>query len=300
MMPRILLVVAAVSAASAYTAEAQQLTFDAASRNYRLTYHSDDLDRDVTVSVEPPNKVDPRLGLVAARRLGDGKWEYQYRLTNLATPGATQPLGDFEMACAAQANATAPPGWSVMVSDIDRSSRGFSCTFSELNAGGVAPGSSLDGFVVRTTWLPAIMPGKFWGSAPPVAFPDGDGEHEPAVHDLIKSVNGVRGGWVSGSVIAPAREVAAVTTDRLVQTALGDLSRACGTLGWITATGICNSLQVKLEHAALALQAGDASAARARLETFVSELDAQRGKHVPESGYWLLWTNAQEALSRLP
>jgi hypothetical protein len=300
MMPRILATAAALCAVLARTSEPQQLAYDAVSGNYRLTYYSDDLGREVTLTIEPPNKVDPRLELVSTQRAPDGRWEYRYQLANLTALRSTQSIGDFEIPCSPQAEAVAPTGWSVMVSDIDRSAGGYFCTWSELSGdGGVAPGSSLQGFVVRSSWLPAIAPGKFWGSAPPVMFPEGDGEHESAVHDLIKQVSGVRGGWVPGNVIAPAREPTGLSTERHLGNVQADMTQACGEQGLITNQGICTSLQGKLDQAAQAIRAGDASAARARLGTFLAELDAQRGVNVPENAYWLLWTNVQAVLSRL-
>lgn len=298
-MPRTHILVAALCATTAQTADAQRLTFDSASKSYRLTYYSDDLRRNVTLRIQPPNKVDPRLELVAARRAADGRWEYEYRLTNLATPRATQRVGDFEMPCDKGATATGPRGWTVMVTDIDRASGGFSCTYSDTSDGGVAPGASRGGFVVRTSRLPAIAPGKFWGTVPPVVFPDGEDEHDEPIHDLLRSVNGTGGGWLPASVIAPARDTAGLTTGGLLQATLADLQQGCGAVGLITVEQTCTILRAMLEAAARAHRDGTASVAKSHVATFLAELDLRRGRDVPQSAYWLLRMNAQEILSRL-
>jgi hypothetical protein len=77
------------------------------------------------------------------------------------------------------------------------------------------------------------------------------------------------------------------------------LPQLCGDLAWITNQGICNSLHVKLRNAQRSVTSANQEAARGQLAAFLNELEAQRGKHVTDSAYWLLKMNAEIVLERL-
>src|SRR2546430_9181288 len=76
----------------------------------------------------------------------------------------------------------------------------------------------------------------------------------------------------------------------------GLATRSCE-LHWVTTEGVCHSLEVKLGQAQASLERGNATAARAQLQAFLNELDAQHGpepgKHVTDNGFWLLKINVE-------
>jgi len=56
----------------------------------------------------------------------------------------------------------------------------------------------------------------------------------------------------------------------------------CLAVGHIDNAGVANSLLAKLQSAAAAESRGDASAAIAKLQAFIHEVEAQSGKHIGE------------------
>ena len=70
-----------------------------------------------------------------------------------------------------------------------------------------------------------------------------------------------------------------------LRTRLGGLLNEACSLGWIDNRGICNSLRVKLRDT------------KGGLRAMQHELDAQRGKHVSEAAYALLYPNVTYLLS---
>jgi hypothetical protein len=74
-------------------------------------------------------------------------------------------------------------------------------------------------------------------------------------------------------------------TPQALKARLGTLLNEACTLGWIDSRGICNSLRVKL------------GTQKGGLQAMQHELDAQRGKHVNEAAYALLYPNVTYLLS---
>ncbi|WP_428235469.1 FIMAH domain-containing protein [Gracilimonas sp.] len=75
--------------------------------------------------------------------------------------------------------------------------------------------------------------------------------------------------------------------------------RSCEELGWITNKGICNSLDVKLRNVERHLERNKPKQAGNVLNAFLNELSAQRGKHITEEGYALLYYNAEYLQQRI-
>ena len=80
--------------------------------------------------------------------------------------------------------------------------------------------------------------------------------------------------------------VPADASDEALRSRLGGLLGEACTLGWIDNRGICNSLRVKL------------GTQKGGLQAMQHELDAQRGKHVSEAAYALLYPNVSYLLSQ--
>ena len=286
---------------------AQELSLNPATGNYSLRYFSDELNREVAIEIIPPNKIAPTAELALVRRGVDGAHVYSYTIRNKRSVGSLQGIGLMEMVCPPRAftSVVRTEGW-------DGSARGPSartlgrdhCVFLVTDDAGILPGEAREGIELATQWLPAISSGNFWGLAEPFQFPpEEQAEHAPELHNLIRMVDGVGGGWVRSDLVSPGRDPAQYTNPMTLLRAIsGDLSQAC-TLAWITNGGVCRSLQVKLSHAETSLQGQKVSTTRNELESFLAELDAQHGpqpgKHVNENAYWLLRTNVEYLLSRL-
>lgn len=69
---------------------------------------------------------------------------------------------------------------------------------------------------------------------------------------------------------------------------------------WIRDQGILKSLEAKLEQIAKKTAAGDYPAARNILNAFLSEVDAQKDKHLSSEAYALLYFNGKYLLGNLP
>jgi hypothetical protein len=140
------------------------------------------------------------------------------------------------------------------------------------------PGQRREAFAVRTPGLPAIVP--YW------VIPD------LPVEEIVEETGPVerlpqrdaftlddRAGLTVGVAPAPADQSEVGLTERL----RGLLGQSC-TLGWISPKGVCNSLEVKIRNG--------------NLQAYINELEAQRGKHVNESAYFLLRSNAEYIVAR--
>lgn len=101
------------------------------------------------------------------------------------------------------------------------------------------------------------------------------------VYDTLIVVNG-QTGRTTGIVPIPSGSTPVTLAIRLASL----VNQACA-LNWIDNAGICNSLRAK------------ARAEAGPLGALISELDAQRGKHVNGAAYALLTDNAMFILSRL-
>jgi hypothetical protein len=69
--------------------------------------------------------------------------------------------------------------------------------------------------------------------------------------------------------------------------------RSCEELNWVTNHGVCNSLEVKIRNVKRHIERGKTKQAENVLNAFLNEVKAQRGKHITEEGYALLYYNAE-------
>ena len=158
----------------------------------------------------------------------------------------------------------------------------------------VRPGGSREDVVLRSTYLPGVRKFELLPDYPHVCCPYSVGDPR---NDTIK-VKTPEDFKVVGNTIGPTYAPAAVVLS-LVRSLLDEACR----LHWVTNPGVCNSLQVKLDHAQTSLGRGQVQSARGELQAFLNELTAQHGaepgKHVTDNAYWLLKTNAEFVLSKL-
>jgi hypothetical protein len=163
---------------------------------------------------------------------------------------------------------------------------------------GVGPGEMVD-LQVHTSWLPRLASGWFWGLTPPVRLLSEEREElADEVHEIIDSVSGVTGGWVSTSVVAPVRDPSSLSASTQLAELTQQLEAVCTALRWITSDDTCFSLRTKLDSARQALEAGQTGAAKSAVKLFMSELGQAR-RSINDSAYLVLWINAEDALERL-
>lgn len=146
----------------------------------------------------------------------------------------------------------------------------------------LAPGVTGPPLMFKALGMPAIVDAWVTGHYElPVYADAADAPVEDPVLDHSATIR------VLGVGPAPPGATSLSLTVRLS----GLRAEACA-LGWVDNNGICNSLQVELNGAIDAFEKGNQNAALNKLDAFIHELDAQRGKHVSEAGYLLLKVNA--------
>ena len=70
-------------------------------------------------------------------------------------------------------------------------------------------------------------------------------------------------------------------------------------LGWIDHKGIKVSLDAKLDSALKKIKEGDKKAALNILNAFLSDVEAQQGKHLSSEAYALLYFNAKYLIENM-
>ncbi len=104
---------------------------------------------------------------------------------------------------------------------------------------------------------------------------------------------------VSGHTLGPWLPDSSMSLIDFTDTLQTFRRRSCEELGWITNKGICNSLDVKLQNVERHLERNKPRQAGNVLNAFLNELNAQRGKHITEEGYVLLYYNAEYLQKRI-
>jgi hypothetical protein len=274
-------------------AAAQQARLDSVGGRLFIVYTDlDGISRRAEVPLS--NRIDPQLTFSVGH--AGSTFEYRYAVENRAGPVATTAVLSLDIPCAEQdVTPTAPEGWTARM--WPRGSTTY-CYFS--SGTDVLPPGEARVFLVRSRAFPGIDTARFFGAADFIFWPSEEGTVPKAARALADSLQGFETGGVNLPLVAPIRTPDAMHEPAQVIAALqGDLDRACE-LGWITNSGICTSLRVKLDHAAQSLDRGRSGAAQGQMGSFLSELDAQHGpqpgKHVTDAAYWLLKTNAERLL----
>ncbi len=282
------------------SAQAQQegLVFDPARGVYTIEY-VDDSGVNRVMDIISPNRVAPSVEATAISATGD-VLQYRYTISNGTGPLVDQDLRRIELGCAAGIQTESlvkPIAWNAstrMSAFTDRTV----CDFRlRVVTDGVSPGASESGFGVDTRFLPSVVPVAVWGLRGGIERYPGIDDVRPELGDLVSTVNGIDGGWFETQAVGPAiapEDLADPTVG--IAYLLSSLGDACD-LGWVDdATGVCHSLEVKLQQAQASIQA-DRPSARQQIQAFLNELEAQRGQHVNENAYWLLTVSAQYVLS---
>lgn len=182
--------------------------------------------------------------------------------------------------------------------------------------GALKPGQTLGGFSFFSSYLP--QPTTFYaqGWVMPVnqgQLMDRINQQLGTNYDSIDQVPGnlvrqVYPAWRSipdnsfhGVTIGPMSAPTSLSNSDLTSRLIS-LKHQAVSLGWIFgqgASGIVQSLDAKLSAAKKAIAAGDKKTAANELGAFISELQAQRGKHLNDNAFFLLQANAQFIISKL-
>lgn len=281
--------------APAVAQETPELEYDSIRGVYVLTY-LDDGSNWRTVEIVPPNRVDPVVELTVE----DGPLRnFRYEVTNRSTPESTQALWMIKVDCPDKNQISfeaIPVGWSGKV--YKKSERSVCRIMAPHDGAEIQPGETANGFVLSSDRLPAFVTGRAFGLAPEPPALQGVTSLEPEEAILLAEASGTRGGWREFPMVVPSSSPPPADPVDHLGAVRSDLLEVCE-LGWIDESRVCNSLERKLVGAIDALERDDPAAARDKLESFLAELDAQRGKHVSENAYWLLFLHGEDVLNGL-
>jgi hypothetical protein len=184
-----------------------------------------------------------------------------------------------------------PKGWNGTLSPHTRSA-GFN------GFPNIAPGDSLNGFVMMSRGLPSIR--KF------STQPSFDvNKYFPSIEDTsangmpIAIMDSIRNSLnYNGFTIGPSLPPVPFNASDFAETLYSYTSQACK-LKWIDNKGICQSLQAKLKNVQKQLGIGKTKAAVTNLQAFLNEVEAQKGKHLTGEGYGLLYYNGEYLVGQL-
>jgi hypothetical protein len=232
-----------------------------------------------------------RMDLTAPRGTGTRTLPATGRFKHGLATGGRVPVIDH-----VPAGPISPPNWQAWLSNggINKGILAWFGTRGGLHArDSIAPGASLSGFGIRSSYLPGIR--SVWAEptwqsccSRPRARPDGNPEQEHPVPDEFR---------VSGLTVGPTLHPDSVS----IYVLQAFQARTCADLRWITDAGLCASLGARLGRARQALTQADRTGARTELRSFLSELEARHGAGLPvnDNAYWLLKVNAEHMLRRL-
>lgn len=286
-----------VATGSAQAQELPRLEYDSVRGVFILWYLDDQRDRR-SVAIVPPNRVDP----VARVTVDSGPpRQYRYVVANRATDRSTQPLWMFEVPCPPPDHVSIeaePEGWSGDVIG-DRRRSGRACRFMA-PADGVelAPGESAGEFRLSSSRLPALVVARAWGLRPEAPTLEVTREIEPEEALLMGRALGTDGGWREFPMVGPAATLPPADPAEHLGALRADLREVC-VLEWIAAPEVCGSLEARLTRALDALGDDDPSSVPGLLAGFLSELESERGAHVNEGAYWLLYLHVRDVLGSL-
>lgn len=286
----------ALACSSPASATAQTVSQEPANGEYLIQYKVDG--HDYVARVPSGDRIAPTLEVTGLDVSGP-TLRYNYQVSNPTSADAafnralfllSVPCAGVDVASSSQLQA--PTGWrATVVPGVDGNP---ACRFVARPTAILMSGDSVSGFSFTSTLLPALGPISAMGVSPPEDIPTG----EETPDSVLSLVNAIRRRVARVTGIIPMRSPASSTSD-LIGYVVADLGNACGALGWVNDEDFCRSLQAKLNAASAALGRKQVGTARNQMSAFRMELEAQRGKHVSESAYWLLRVLADRTLLQL-
>lgn len=271
------------------------LFYDTATGNYIIQYQSEDGSTQV-VSYNPPTKIFPRITCEVTNSTSESSFYYQYVVENLATSKQSLRVFMVSFGEVAETRGGSSGNWmSKRKMEMKNGKLRQSSLWMWTDRSGLRPSSVQDGFVLISSGLPGINNAYCQGGTNTLAYPD-KGPNIDIKKQLVY-MNTFPRNVVAAPTISPTSppESAEIFLDTLISYKHQALA-----LKWIDNEGIANSLDQKLENAKAKLVSGDSVAARNILEAFVSEVEAQKDKHLTSEAYALLKFNAEYLINRLP
>jgi hypothetical protein len=240
------------------------------------------------------DRINPESRLISAERVSN-LTRYTYRFFNHRGEAALPERGLWmvDIPCrgvTATGIASAAGDW---LAELVPASVGSICRFSTLAQREMQPGDSSTLLTVESRFLPAFVVARGYGVAGPHTIPTDEESTPDTLRGVIIQLR-APGGSGSGremTAVAPFYDPDALPGPiTAIQLMRADLLAMCGAMGWITNQGICRSLETKLRNAEAAFMEDDIDQAARMVQAFTSELNAQRGRHVPEPAYAMLFT----------
>lgn len=150
----------------------------------------------------------------------------------------------------------------------------------------IKPGDSLDNFILYSDNLPSVQNGYLRSKHPLPKTNKPGFSLEKYFQDQKENSFQIKilTPWLPDSSISPQDFTDTLETFRY---------RSCEELNWVTNHGVCNSLEVKIRNVKRHIESGKTKQAANVLRAFLNEVKAQRGKHITEEGYALLYFNAR-------
>jgi len=235
-----------------------------------------------------PNTFYPRdrlnVTVHASIRSADKLLRFQYIVANKKV--SQQGLNEFYLVSRTKSTQkhTTKTGWRF--SDKNRTNFFYWSDWG-MESNVIPPGKSDSSFTYSTSALPFIARYYIQGANETPT----DVSFEEIVEDI--KTNSVTG-YTLGPYDPPKPFDAGVFTDSLYS-----FTRQACDLGWVTNKGICRSLQAKLDNVQRQLKAGKTKTAANGIQSFLNEVEAQKGKHLTSEGYGLLYFNAEYLLKGL-
>ncbi|HAR41399.1 MAG TPA: hypothetical protein DCS07_02010 [Bdellovibrionales bacterium] len=256
-----------------------------------------------TAMLDSGNKVKPSIH-ASVLPDGSGSFLYAFEIGNLL--GASQLLQHVYISHPSSVtDAKAPAPQSEWDMGEYKNQGIWSWTKVLGSVRGIPAGQTVKGFAFKSKGLPSIVDAKFSGkrrvkfSGPGDEDPDGVQESFDRVYANLKAQYPDKfADTVKQKTVGPIDPPASFNHGSLIQNLILLVSQA-RLQGWIDNDGIENSFTVKLNNAQSKISAGDMKTAKNVLGAFMSDVQAQNGKHLSAEAYALLYFNAKYIVDHL-
>ena len=253
--------------------------------------------------MELRNKVTAEA-LVSVQTLSNSNLEYQYTLINSTI--SRQDISGFALQVDTQiatSNMSPAPGWEADRCCMPIDGKLFATWSPGSGDPFVKRGAKLTGFKIVSKNLPGMKEFRAEGFTAKF-LPSADKfQGEPTVEEgeIIGTIQSWDSGTAAGATIGPDPISSDATPASLLERLIAAKHQSVS-FGWISGPGVdgvVQGLDAKLNAAKDSVARDQNKTAANQLKAFVSEIEAQRGKHLNDNAYFLLKVNAEFIISRL-